>query len=725
MSLTTRVHPLAAVIAPMLALMLAVAPAQAQEEDRAQLLDDFVHYAQIARPDLAVAFAQSLIETGITNQELAVLVDSGDSNDIERFNTAVQWALRVPELEGVARELSERVELGRLELARDGDRINQAIQMLVGTKREQLLAIKRLKAAGEYAVPALLLVITDGGDSKLPTPSPTRLKLECKRMIREIGLPSVVPLCVALKRVDPTSQRVVCELLGDMGYKHAAPFLRDFQTDPATPDGLRDVAAAALFAIDVNDPDVSRLYAQLARDYYDSHESLIPYPFEDLNNVWSYDDFVGLEPTPVSTEIFSEIMAMKMSARSVEIDPTNREALALFVAANLRRENDLPDGAEDPIFGERPYSPAFFATVFGTQVAQDVLALALDTHDTPLVRDAIAALAETTGGSNLFGSSDRNPLLEALSYPDRRVQYEAALTLARALPDDPFEGSYRVVPILASAVRIGGQSFALVVSDDEENRRQAVIDTERVGFRVVGAEEDVPSLRGAIDDATGVDLVVVRMRTAEAAMQAVQDLALATKTTAAPVLVLASGVDRPGLMIEFRANPRVKVANVIVAEGGLEANIDELLERAAGGRMTEAEAEAYAFEALDALKGISISCTNAFDLLDAESSLLDALDAREGRARLLVAGIVARIDTDRAQRRLFDVALAASGGERIDLLDRVAESVKRFGDRAEPRHIAGLVDLVANTTGSTAEAAARVHGALNMSTMEAIGLINQ
>jgi len=714
MSLTNRVsRPLAAVIAPVLALMIAASPALAQDEDREQLLEDFVHYSQIARPDLAVAFAQSLIETGITNQELAILVDAGD---VKRFDTAVQWALRVQELEDVANELSERVELGRLELARDGDRIAEAIEMLVGTKRQQLLAIERLKAAGEYAVPALMLVITDGNHE--------RLKLECKRMIRDIGLPSVVPLCVALKRVDSGSQRDICELLGDMGYKHAAPFLRDFQTDKATPDGLRDVAAAALFAIDVSENDVARLYASLARNYYDSHESLIPYPFESVNNVWSYDDFVGLEPTPVATEIFTKIMAMKMSARAVELDATNRDALALFVAANLRRENDLPSGAEDPIFGERPYSPAFFATVFGTRVCQDVLGLALDTRDTPLVRDAIAALSETTGGANLLGNEGRNPLLEALSYPDRRVQYEAALTLGRALPDNPFEGSYRVVPILASAVRIGGQSFALVVSDDDENRRQAVIDVERVGFSVVGAEANVPGLRGAIDDATGVDLVVVRMRTAEAALEVVQDLTTATKTMAAPVLVLASGVDRPGLMIEFRANARVKVANVIVTEGGLDANIDALLERAAGGRMTEAEAEAYAFEALDTLEGISISCTQAFDLLDAESALLDALDSRSGRARLLVAGIVARIDTDRAQRRLFDVALAASGGERIDLLDRVAESVKRFGDRAEPRHVAGLVDLVANTTGSTAEAAARVHGSLNMSMTEALSLIN-
>ena len=58
----------------------------------------------------------------------------------------------------------------------------------------------------------------------------------------------------------------------------------------------------------------------------------------------------------------------------------------------------------------------------------------------------------------------RQPLLEALAYPDRRVQYEASLTLARALPPTAFNGDYRVVPLLASAVRTGAAAFVVVAS---------------------------------------------------------------------------------------------------------------------------------------------------------------------------------------------------------------------------------------------------------------------
>ena len=120
---------------------------------------------------------------------------------------------------------------------------------------------------------------------------------------------------------------------------------------------------------------------------------------------------------------------------------------------------------------------------------------------------------------------------------------------------------------------------------------------------------------------------------------------------------------------------------------------------------------------------IAISGTPAYDIADAENALVDALAARSGGARMLVADILALIDTDRAQRALFDGALTATTDEQIDLLDRVAESVKRWGDRSEPRHIANVIDLIVNAGPDTAEAAARVHGALNLPVTDAIDLI--
>ena len=90
---------------------------------------------------------------------------------------------------------------------------------------------------------------------------------------------------------------------------------------------------------------------------------------------------------------------------------------------------------------------------------------------------------------------------------------------------------------------------------------------------------------------------------------------------------------------------------------------------------------------------------------------------------MLVADILALIDSDVSQRKLFDAAFAAKDDEQAQLLFRVADSVRLFGDKAEERHVTALVDLIANSSGDVAEAAANVHGALNLPTSGAVKLL--
>ena len=118
----------------------------------------------------------------------------------------------------------------------------------------------------------------------------------------------------------------------------------------------------------------------------------------------------------------------------------------------------------------------FYATVFGTQTCLDVLALAIDKLDTPLVRDAIAALSKSTVGANLFSrGKGRQPLLDALAYPERRVQYEAALTLGHASTDctDPTgSSSSPVLGLSGSYARAAALGGAL---DGSETRAMRIV----------------------------------------------------------------------------------------------------------------------------------------------------------------------------------------------------------------------------------------------------------
>jgi len=684
-------------------------------DERLQHLEDFVHFAIIAKPELAAAYGQRLLDSSLSDGELAELLE-GSSIGLQRFDEAMARALLRPELEDVAAELGLRIENGRMELARQSHRIDQAIDMLIGTQRERLLGERRLAAAGEYAVPALLRRVTGSRDQ--------RLRVACIGMIRQIGRAAVTPLVVALPMIDAESQRVVCELLGDIRYDHAAPALRELMLSEAAPTSVRDAAGRAYRQLLSGELPLSVLYTDLARRYFEDTQSLVAYPFEATNNVWRYDTHVGLIGTEVPTVVFGQIMAMRSAARAVEFDPAADDAIALYVAANLRRDRLLPADAEDPIYGDSPYTPEFYATVFGPRIGQRVLSLAIDRRDTPLVRSAIAALSETTGGANLFPESAevRRPLVEALRYPDRRVQYDAALTLARALPDFSFDGMQRVVPLLASAVRLGDQSFAVVVASDEENRMVESTRLRNLGYTVVSTESSAAAISAGISDVPGIDLIVVRMEGVEAAREAIRTIQRTPRILATPVLIVATPLDAVALTRDYSANMLVSVTRPVSDEGH-RLVIEELVQRASGGRITESEGEIYAIESLSALRDIAISGGGIYNLLDSEGALLDALDARRGGVRMLVAEILALMGTDASQQKLFAAAIAASGGEQISLLERVAISVRRSGNRAERRHVLAIIDLVDNSSGALAEAAGRVHGALDLGGTDAVRLI--
>jgi hypothetical protein len=703
-----------------LGLLVVAGAARAQAKvDPAQHLEDFVHYTLTANPDLASAHAEALFSSGLTDAELAELLDSeGSRVRPERFDEAVVRGLRIPEIEQSAAELARRVEKGRLDLARNGQRIAEAIAMLTGAQRARLLARQRLMHAGEYAVPALLKQILEGTDE--------RLKNQCQRMLVDIGRQAVTPLCEALLELgDAVQQARVCEVLGEIGWPHAAPTLKALTMDQSAAPTAREAAERAMRSVLGQTPpaDLSTQHAELARQYFAEQDSLIAFPSEPTNNVWGFRWSIGLEPTPVPTAIFGEVLAMRNALRAIQADASNRAALGLFVAADLRRENQLPAGQSDPIYGQEKYSPEFYATVFGTRICQDVLALALDGYDTPLVRDAISALAKTTGGGNLFtGNESRQPLLEALTYPDRRTQYDAALTLARALPTERFTGDFAVVPLLASAVRTGNAVFALVIADDEEDRRTLSSMLDGLQFQVAGQGATIDDLHVAIAEAVGIDLVIVKQEAVGAVTDTLARLRREPKTAAAPVLVQAAAVDMGRLLEEFRADRRVKVGPS-GDEQRFASQVDHLLQQAVGGRMTEAEAEAYAIESLAALRDIAISKTTAYDIAEAQPALVDALQVRRGGTRLLVAEILALIDSDRAQRALFDAALSSADQEQVDLLIQVAASIRQHGDRAEQRHVDALIDLLRGAMGPAAEAVARVHGALNLPETDAIQLL--
>jgi hypothetical protein len=247
---------------------------------------------------------------------------------------------------------------------------------------------------------------------------------------------------------------------------------------------------------------------------------------------------------------------------------------------------------------------------------------------------------------------------------------------------------------------------------------------EKLGFTVVGQGADVTQLQADVGLAPAIDLVLVQRIRPAVVADVISQLNSNPKTAGAPVLVVAEPPALTQLQRQFASNPRVKIGSKAADDEGFALAMNELVERAGGGRISEAEAEVYAVDSMSALRDIAVSNNPVFNIADAEPALLDALDSRSGGARLLVSDILAMINSPASQQALFDAALSAqSDDEKVELLNRVADSVKRNGNKAETRHVDGIVELISGTPGPVAEAAARVNGALNLPTNDAIKLL--
>lgn len=669
-------------------------------------LEDFVHYALVANVQMAEAHAKALLD-GVSDSELAELVDEKPKLR-KRLNRALDWARRVPEMEATVTELADRIESGRIELAHSPLRVKQAISMLDGSRRDQLVARKRLVAAGEYAVPGLVDLITADGTSE-------RVRWNAEQILIEIGREAVTPMTVVVPNVADDDKKRLIEILEQIRYMHAAPMLAELAADPSASEDVRSAARRALNNMGVS-PEATpgELHSELARMYFDEREDLVARPLDSMSNIWIWGEQGGLLTSPVPMEIYSPIMAMRTSEKALSYEPDDSSALAIYVASNLRRENRLK-GDSDPFFTQMDYSPQFYATYHGPGVGQDVLVLGLDSGDTPLVRDALEGLAATSGQENLFGRYvGREPLVDALQYPDRRVQFDSALVLARALPDQAFPASNRVIPLLASAIRTSGDEYAIVIAESVEDRRAAQDRLEAMGFKVVGTDRSVARLADAISQSPGIDLAYVQGGSLDSSETVLENLRSTSGTLNTPVVFSVATVDMPAYKSKYARNMKVALVRSGISDEAFDANVETLLEDASGGRISESDSDIYAIESLDALKSIALVRPQAYQITDAESTLVDALSERQDMTKMMVAEILSYMDSPSAQRALLDAALSPEAGDdRVQLLNYAAASIRRYGDNASKAQVAELSKLIESSTGMEADAAAQVRGALN------------
>lgn len=693
---------------------IAMAQDERQQELRQQeLLKDFIHYVRIDRADLAMAVGQELLGLGLSGPEFADLIEG--SNQLERFEQAAPKGMRMGDLESTAAELLSLYQRGKLERARLADEITESIEMLMSSARGRIIARERLLTAGEYAMPQLLEAMVDRS-------RPAR-QAEVSRVVVDLGRQAIMPLVTALPGLDPASQERVVDVLGLIDYRTSLPFLYDLAANTqSTP--VRQACERAITRLGGQvGMSAAGGYYTLAEGYYQERSELTSFPGEDVQLLWSFDPGVGLVMTGIATEVFHEAMAMRLVERALTLSVGDPNAVALWVAANFSREIDSPENYDNPAYGPDRREAMYYAVASGADVGQRVLAIALDARDTPLARRAIAAIERTAGGDSLWsGQGPRKPLLEALTYPNRRVQYEAALALAAAQPSTGFAGSDRVVPILGGAIREASTRYAVVLVTDPEQYPKFRQLLEASGYTVAPSARSLAEAASAIAEAPAVDLVVTSL-SADATRSSIDEARGNTKLLATPVLALIGGNQLPEFRAQFERDVSVAVRPAQISDSAFGIAVEQLVDAAMGGAISTQEAESYTNRAVAALRDLAVAGSLVFDVGDATTPLTGALSGAPTDLALRLAEVLARVDRPAAQVALFDAAVAASGQARIDLLAKATDSARRYGNRLEERQINRLLQLARSTSGPEATAAAALMGALGLRSEDLVPLI--
>ncbi len=706
----------------------AVAPALGQKStdqlSESQLLDDFVHYIFTANTTMAQATAQALLERGMSASGFVGMVEDSP-NRLERFEQAYLRALQSAALEDLAARLYDLYETGRRERARDPNEVARNIGLLKGSPRGQILARQRLMSAGEYAVGQLLEVISARKDASI--------EAESSELLVSMGRQAVAPLSVALLGVDGPTQERLANILGRIGYRSALPYLAEAQKS-TTNQAVRVAAKRAIEALGggaAEQSSLAGLYRSLGEQYYSQPRSLTSFPGEAYQLLWSFDPSLGLQPTAILSEVFHEAMAMRLAEKALRLDPGDQLAVSLWLSANFSRELDQPKDYENPVYtASDRRDPMYYAVAAGPAAAQRVLGRALSSRDTRLARKAIEALTRSAGAAGLVG--EERALVDALSYPERRVRYEAAIALGKAQPRETFDGAELVTPILASVIRDASSRFAVILGSDVERQQRLRSVVEELGYTALAPGMTLGDVAGPIAESPAVDLVVTDL-TADATLTTLAQARGTARLRASPILCVlpAAAITQYGGRFESDA------LSAVVREGlsadQIRASIEHLVAVTSGEPISVDEAERYALTALDTLRELAIGTSvgggsggsggGVFDVADAASPLIAAISDSAGEVRLRVADVLSYIGQQRAQVALMDAVLESAGPERADLMARVISSAKRFGNLLQERHLKWLSEAAGSPDEQDAVMAASLMGALNLPNDQIVPLI--
>jgi len=696
-----------------------------REASDKDLWTDAMYYLKIGRMEYGQAYLQAYLDRKV--DPVKTLEFS------EQDPRSVQILIRMqtdPKIGPLARAALDQIDKGWQVRRQDIPRIQAEIERLTGTSRAQFQATERLREAGEYAVPVMLEYLAD-------TNRPA-LHAKIIDALVALGPSALEPLVAAVNDLPVQPKLLVLRAIGRLDYSQSIPYLKQIIENPATDSAVRNAANRAMESILSRNPKyrtdcnaAGSFYLLAMRYYY--HDSAIKPVVKgdnaqsgvagdvtaDQPNIWFFRGG-KLVPQPVPWEIYYELMTMRLTRRSLELEGKGgyQAAMTLWLMANCKRESKLSAAVVDPIHAKDFPDSQYFFRCAGTRYGLEALARSMSDGDNVIVLSALEALREIASGNDILATAcNTQPMVNALNHRNQTVQTYAALALGWATPCDKYPGMENVVPILGKILAGPKSPLAVVIVPNAQKRSEAAKLTQTFGYNVTAVENFDSGMKALTKNPADVELIIVDYDLATpSAEQAINRIRENNFLKLVPIIVTV-GTDH---LQDATTVLGRREGLAIVPEGTAPQTINERVGylRKQLGRviLSNAEITKNAMLAVSALERLSRAKIQQYNVEAARESLVGAMLRNDWTLGIVAAKTLSQLPSAESQRSLADAALSREDAtQKICLLNFLTDSVRSFCSKLTAAQVTQLQDLVIReTTPAIRQATAKTLGALNL-----------
>ena len=458
----------------------------------------------VGRNDLAAKHLRGLILKKPADKDLLTIVDKVGLTPILRLRLVAKWsddAKENKQAKADAQELVERTTAANRTRLSDPARMRELVSKLLGTPEEKTYGLVELYKTGALAVPYLVEAYIGTTDSAA--------RLAYRKGLENLSSDALAPMLATLESNATLLKLDLLAIVRKRYVRYRAdivPHLLYVSASPKQPEDVRNKARAILAEfLEIEESRLPPAKFALTREAEKFLDKKIAFGNPATVAVWRWDGKAVVQgfpgaPTMPATQA-EEYYGLRYAQLALNLDPTYRPAQLVFLTLAVERAMDRA-GPSAPLSRGSP-SVADLLAKADPDLVIDMLTRALTAKRTAVALAAARDLGERAETRAKKPTGRGEPaLVQALYFPDVRVQTAAALALLR-IPGPPApRTAARVVEILtralkpAAAYRPGRKILVAIAEEGYRDKvRDAVTETGATPILVTNGRDAMRQLR--------------------------------------------------------------------------------------------------------------------------------------------------------------------------------------------------------------------------------------